>query len=122
MKNQQIKYPFFNLDDPNLIKACNELIEMSFSDLEQMILDNKCYGAVIMQYTHWCNNIGNGVYIPIWSRFHWLQGIYLKKSSVCNQHSIRYYFKTPADKVLHHGALILKRHAKRYLKEINYEK
>ena len=85
------------------------------------INDFKKSWIIRCNYTDWSNNNGNGKYIDkeLYKKFHWINGTFYTTSCIAKAYAIRYDISTSKENVEKHALKILKRHARRFLKEIN---
>lgn len=99
-----------------LKKVCTAVLE--YKTFEQL----NDHHDIVMYYNTWCNNIGEGKYCSgLWKQYHWINGRWLHTSAISNDYAIRFPIEMSEEKVKHKALIIIKRHAKRFLKELENE-
>lgn len=93
-----------NLDK---IKTLDELNRVEFIDVS---------------YTTWCNNNGDGKYIgnKLYEKYHWIEGRQLLTTATYHSYAIRFDRFLPEAYVKSRGIGIVKRHIRRFKKQMNY--
>lgn len=126
------KYPFFDLRYVMGVEDQDMKRQILKQTCEQIVSCNNlrwedtptlgCKG-IVLSISDWCNNTGDGKYIhkSLWKNYLWIYGKALKTAAISKNYAIRFSKSQYTKKEVQRIALkLLKRHAKRYLNEMEY--